>query len=85
MFVRPLQLLGVSTLLALALVLSNARAAGGGAGAELRYVVKQGDTLWSIAGDRYGGDLRGGVWRVQERNGLTSAALTPGTVLFLPP
>ena len=84
MFVQPLQLLGVSTLLALALVLSNARAAGE-AGAELRYVVKPGDTLWSIAGERYGGDLRRGVWRVQEHNGLTSAALTPGTVLFLPP
>jgi nucleoid-associated protein YgaU len=84
MFARPLQLLSVTAVLALALVLSNARAAGG-AGTELRYVVKPGDTLWSIAGERYDGDPRRGVWRVQERNGLSGAALSPGTVLYLPP
>ena len=83
MFVRPIQLVGLIALLALALVFSNARAAGGGA--EVRYVVEPGDTLWAIAAERYGGDPRKGVWRVQERNGLAGAALTPGMVLYLPP
>ena len=83
MFARPLQLLGVSALLALALAFSNARAAGG-AGPEARYVVEPGDTLWSLAAERYGGDPREGVWRLRERNGLDGAALSPGMVLYLP-
>jgi hypothetical protein len=83
MFARPLQLLVVSALLALALAFSNARAAGG-AGPELRYVVKPGDTLWSIAAERYSGDPREGVWRLRERNDLGESALTPGTVLYVP-
>lgn len=83
MFVRPLQLLFLAAVVALALVISNARAAGGGP--ELRYVVEPGDTLWSIAGERYDGDPREGVWRLQQRNGLVGAALTPGMVLVVPP
>ena len=83
MFARPLQLLAVAAVLALALLFSNARAAGGGP--ELRYVVEPGDTLWSIAAERYGGDPREGVWRLQERNGIAGAALTPGMVLVVPP
>lgn len=83
MFVHPVRLIGLVALLALALVFSNARAAGGGP--EERYVVEPGDTLWSIAAERYGGDPRKGVWRVQERNGLAGAGLTPGMVLYLPP
>ena len=69
--------------MALAFVFSNARAAG--AGSDLRYVVEPGDTLWSIATERYGGDPREGIWRLQERNRLAGSALTPGTVLYLPP
>jgi hypothetical protein len=84
MFARPLQILGVTALAALALVLSNARAAGG-AGPEVRYVVEPGDTLWSIAAERYDEDPREGVWRLQERNHLAGSALTPGTLLYLPP
>jgi nucleoid-associated protein YgaU len=83
MFARSLQLLTVAAVVALALLISNARAAGGGP--ELRYVVEPGDTLWSIAAERYGGDPREGVWRLQERNGLAGAALTPGMVLVVPP
>lgn len=83
MFARPLQLLAVAAVLALALLFSNARAVGGGP--ELRYVVEPGDTLWSIAAERYEGDPREGVWRLQERNGIAGAALTPGMVLVVPP
>jgi hypothetical protein len=68
----------------LALVFSSGRAAGGSPEAQ-RYVVKPGDTLWEIASERYGGDPRSAVWRLQERNGLTGAALTPGMILYLPP
>ena len=83
MFARPLQFLAVAAVVALALLISNARAAGGGP--ELRYVVEPGDTLWSIAAERYEGDPREGEWRLQERNGLTGAALTAGMVLVVPP
>ena len=83
MFARPLQLLALAAVLALALLMSNARAAGGGP--ELRYVVEPGDTLWSIAAERYGGDPREGVWRLEQRNRLTGTTLTPGMTLYLPP
>jgi nucleoid-associated protein YgaU len=55
-----------------------------GATDEARYVVRPGDTLWRLASDRYGGDPRGGVWRISVRNGLDTAALRPGMVLYLP-
>jgi nucleoid-associated protein YgaU len=83
MFARPLRLLILAAVVALALVISNARAAGGGP--EVRYVVEPGDTLWAIAAERYEGDPREGVWRLQQRNGLAGAALAPGMVLVVPP
>jgi LysM repeat protein len=74
----------VIAVLALALAFSSARPATASQ-REARYVVKPGDTLWAIASDRYGGDPRSAVWRLQERNGLSSAALVPGMTLYLPP
>ena len=56
-----------------------------GARVETRHVVRPGDTLWTIAGARYGGDPRAGIWRISERNGLAGGTLEPGTVLYLPP
>jgi LysM repeat protein len=55
-----------------------------GAGTEESYRVRPGDTLWSIAARRYGGDPRQAVWQLQRENGLSSPALTPGQVLVLP-
>jgi LysM repeat protein len=55
-----------------------------GSGPERSYVVKPSDTLWSIAARNYAGDVREGVWKLQERNGLRSATLRPGQVLRLP-
>ena len=69
----------------LALAFSSARAAGGTPEAGARHVVKPGDTLWEIAADHYQGDPRSAVWRIQQRNGLTSPALVPGMTLYLPP
>jgi nucleoid-associated protein YgaU len=84
MFVpRALVLLGVIVALA-ALALSAARPTSG-SGSESRYVVQPGDTLWALASERYGGDPREAIWEIKERNGLASSALTPGTVLVLPP
>jgi LysM repeat protein len=55
-----------------------------GAGPERRYVVKPTDTLWSIAGRTYAGDVREGVWKLERRNHLSSATLVPGQTLVLP-
>jgi LysM repeat protein len=55
-----------------------------GAGPERTYVVKPSDTLWSIAAKNYAGDTREGVYKLQQRNGLTSSTLSPGQVLKLP-
>jgi LysM repeat protein len=55
-----------------------------GARAGEAYRVRPGDTLWSIAARRYGGDPRQAVWRLQRENGLSGATLIPGQVLVLP-
>lgn len=65
------------------LLLAVARPSSGSGGEE-RYVVRPGDTLWSLAAERYGGDPREGVWRISERNDLEGAGLQAGTVLYLP-
>ncbi len=70
--------------LALALLLSIVARAGQSAGPERRYVVKPGDTLWSIALGRYGGDPREAVWEIRDRNGLHGTTVHPGQVLVLP-
>ena len=59
--------------------------ASGASGHSRAYTVKSGDTLWSIAHRYYGGDLRRGVWDLEQRNDLgQSALLTPGQRLVLP-
>jgi len=55
-----------------------------GAGHRQAYVVRAGDTLWSIATSHYGGDPREAVWRLQERNHLKGAPVRPGERLILP-
>jgi LysM repeat protein len=72
------------------LVLTVALAVGflarpsGGAGHETRYLVRPSDTLWSIAASHYAGDPRAGVWKLQQRNNLSSTTLVPGETLVLP-
>jgi LysM domain len=53
------------------------------AGHEQTYVVRAGDTLWSIAAAHYAGDPREAVWKVQDRNHI-GALVRPGERLVLP-
>ena len=55
-----------------------------GAGERQVYVVRAGDTLWSIAASHYAGDPREGVWRLQDRNHLAGTIVQPGEKLVLP-
>jgi len=83
MFGSRLIVLGV-VLLALLLAALGAARPSSGAAPETRYVVQPGDTLWEIAEERYGGDARKGVWRIEERNAVSAGELQPGMVLALP-
>jgi LysM domain len=69
----------------LALVVALAARPSGGAGREQMYVVKQYDTLWSIAAANYAGDPREAVWRIERRNHVRDALIRPGERLVLPP
>jgi LysM repeat protein len=55
-----------------------------GAGPKRTYVVRPGDTLWSVAQRAYAGDPRQGVWKLQQRNHLASTTIVPGEKLVLP-
>lgn len=67
-----------------ALAVGYAAHGSAGAGPRQTYVVKPGDTLWSIAAHKYAGDPREGVWEIQQRNHLSSATISPGEKLVLP-
>ena len=58
--------------------------ASNGAGRDRVYVVQPHDTLWTIAARNYGGDPRAGIWKLEQRNHLTSATLLPGQRLRIP-
>jgi len=79
MFVK---FLGV--LLAGLVVWAIAAHSSNGAGRPQVYTVKPYDTLWSIATSHYGGDPRGAIYRLEERNGLVDAVVRPGEKLVLP-
>ena len=75
-----LLILVVLTALAVGLVARTSH----GAGPERTYVVRPADTLWTIAAKTYAGDVREGIWRLEQRNHLRSTTLTPGQKLRLP-
>jgi LysM repeat protein len=55
-----------------------------GAGPTVRYTVKPGDTLWSIAARHYAGDPREAIYRIAKRNHLAASVIVPGERLVLP-
>jgi LysM repeat protein len=55
-----------------------------GAGPTQRYIVKPGDTLWSIAVSRYAGDPRDAIYRIDRKNHLRGSVIVPGQTLLLP-
>jgi hypothetical protein len=79
MFAKLVILVGI-----LAVVVALGARRSEGAGGEERYVVRRGDTVWSIAAAHYGGDPRESVWRLRERNHLVDGVVRPGQQLLLP-
>ena len=71
-------------LCALALAVSLAARSSNGAGPKRTYVVRPGDTLWTVAQQMYSGDPREGVWELEQRNHLASATIVPGEKLLVP-
>lgn len=71
-------------LVAAALLVGFAARSSPGAGPTRHYVVRPGDTLWSIADRIYGGDVGQAVWNLEQRNHLASATIVPGQKLVLP-
>ena len=71
-------------LCATALAVGLAAHSSNGAGPKRTYVVRPGDTLWTVAQHTYSGDPREGVWKLERRNHLPSATIAPGEKLVLP-
>jgi LysM repeat protein len=69
---------------AAALAVGLAAHSSSGAGPKRTYVVKPGDTLWSVAQRTYSGDPRQGVWEIEQRNHLQGATIVPGQKLVVP-
>jgi nucleoid-associated protein YgaU len=53
-------------------------------GAKQVVTVKPYDTLWSIAEQHYGGDVRAAIWRIERANHLAGADIRAGQRLVLP-
>ena len=69
---------------AAALAVGLAAHSSSGAGPKRTYVVRPGDTLWSVAQKMYGGDPRQGIWKIEQRNHLAGTTVVPGEKLVLP-
>ena len=74
----------IIVLCAAALAVGLAAHSSSGAGPKRTYVVRPGDTLWSVAAHMYAGDPREGVWKIEQRNHLTGSTIVPGESLVLP-
>jgi hypothetical protein len=67
-----------------ALAVGLAAHGSNGAGPKRIYVVRPGDTLWSVAEKTFAGDPREGIWKIEQRNHLASATIVPGQKLVVP-
>ena len=75
----------VTALVLTAIVVWTIAARPSGAhGDKTYYRVQPYDTLWTIASSHYGGDVREGIWRIQQANHLPDATIQPGERLLLP-
>ena len=76
----------VLVVLVFALIWVGVRVAGASTAAPRHYIVRAGDTLWSIAQRSYGSsrDPRQVVYQIEHANQLHSADLQPGVDLVLP-
>ena len=61
--------------------------AGGDEEVCLEYIVKPGDTLWTIARKHTAGksDIRRYIYDIKDKNGMKEPDLRPGQVLLIPP
>ena len=76
--------IGIGAALVIIFGLSKSVAGAGPAG-YTSYQVQPGDTLWSIAAERYtGGDVREKVGEMERVNGLSSPVIVPGEELKVP-
>ena len=67
-----------------ALAVGLAARGSNGAGPKRIYLVRPGDTLWSVAERTFAGDPREGIWKIEQRNHLASATIVPGEKLVVP-
>jgi hypothetical protein len=66
------------------LVWSYVAGPSGAHGPRVTYRVKAHDTLWTIAASHYSGDVRDGIFKIQQANHLTGDTISPGERLLLP-
>ena len=79
MFVKVFVLAGLALL-----VWSAVARPSGAHGHKVTYRVQPYDTLWTIAGAHYGGDVRDAVWQIERANRLSGTSIRPGQKLVLP-
>jgi nucleoid-associated protein YgaU len=83
--IRPVSRLAAVMILALGVSLGLAVAAHGSSAGDTTVVVQPGDTLWSIASQRYpSDDVRARVEDIERANGLSSPVIQVGETLRLP-
>jgi nucleoid-associated protein YgaU len=79
MFARILLIVGIAVLVWSVMARSSTAH-----GAKQVVTVRAYDTLWSIAEQHYGGDVRDGIWQIVTANHLQSAVVRVGQTLVLP-